>query len=66
MFKKGGTTHGSCYHYDTHVPFLLFGKGIKHAELGEKVQITDIAPTISTILGIAAPQSTIGSNLIKH
>jgi predicted AlkP superfamily pyrophosphatase or phosphodiesterase len=66
MFKKGGTTHGSCYHYDTHVPFLLYGKGINHAEIVEKVAITDIAPTISNILGIAAPQSTIGSNLLKR
>ena len=66
MFKKGGTTHGSCYHYDTHVPFLLFGKGIQQAIISEKVEITDIAPTIATLLGIAAPQGTVGSNLINR
>ncbi len=64
-FKKGGTTHGSCYHYDTHVPFLLYGKNCANAQYTQKVNITDIAPTISTLIGIAAPQGSIGNNLLK-
>jgi predicted AlkP superfamily pyrophosphatase or phosphodiesterase len=53
-----GTTHGSSYGYDTHVPGLFFGHGIKHGYSHQKVEITSIAPTIAQLIGIAFPNST--------
>ncbi|MCC1484744.1 alkaline phosphatase PafA [Winogradskyella immobilis] len=62
-YSKKGTTHGSGYTYDTHVPLLLFGKGIKQGETLQKTRITDIAPTISALLNIAFPNAATGQPL---
>ncbi|WP_111309289.1 alkaline phosphatase PafA [Confluentibacter sediminis] len=62
-YGKTGSTHGSAFNYDTHVPLLLFGKGIKHGETIQKTEITDIAPTMSALLGISFPSGTIGKPL---
>ncbi|MGJ8734939.1 MAG: alkaline phosphatase PafA, partial [Cellulophaga sp.] len=50
-YKKTGSTHGSGLNYDTHVPLLFFGKGIKNGQTFQKTNITDIAPTMSALLG---------------
>jgi predicted AlkP superfamily pyrophosphatase or phosphodiesterase len=62
-YSKTGSTHGSPYNYDTHVPLLFFGKGIKHGQTLQKTEITDIAPTISALLGISFPNGAIGKPL---
>ncbi|MCB4799189.1 alkaline phosphatase PafA [Neotamlana laminarinivorans] len=62
-YSKTGSTHGSGFKYDTHVPLLLFGKGIKHGETLQKTVIPDIAPTISALLGISFPNGTTGEPL---
>lgn len=62
-YRKTGTTHGSGLKYDTHVPLLFFGKGIKHGHTFKKTEITDIAPTISALLGISFPNFAIGEPL---
>ena len=55
-----GTTHGSCYSYDTHVPLIFWGKNIKNSTSDELFLIQDIAPTISNILGISYPSGCTG------
>ncbi|MDO7170790.1 alkaline phosphatase PafA [Mariniflexile sp. AS56] len=62
-YSKTGSTHGSGFDYDTHVPLLFFGKGIKHGETFQKTEITDIAPTMSALLGISFPNGAIGQPL---
>lgn len=62
-YRKTGTSHGSGLNYDTHVPLLFFGTGVKHGETYKKTEITDIAPTISSLLGISFPNTTIGQPL---
>lgn len=59
-YGKTGSTHGSPQIYDTHVPLLLFGKGIKQGSTVNRTEIPDIAPTISALLGIAFPNGTTG------
>lgn len=58
-----GTDHGSGYVYDTHVPLLFFGKGIKKGHTYKKTEITDIAPTMSALLGISFPNGATGQPL---
>lgn len=58
-----GTTHGSAYNYDTHVPLLWLGYKIKNGRTSEPVSISDIAPTISDILSISFPSASIGKPL---
>jgi predicted AlkP superfamily pyrophosphatase or phosphodiesterase len=58
--RPEGTTHGSPWTYDTHVPLLLFGSGIKPGRYGDVVGVADLAPTLSTLLGIPAPNGSQG------
>jgi predicted AlkP superfamily pyrophosphatase or phosphodiesterase len=48
-----GTTHGSPYTYDTHVPLLFFGNGIKKGKNDTYTTITQIAPTMCNLLQIS-------------
>lgn len=56
-----GTSHGSAYNYDTQVPLLLYGWGIQSGETTRRTYISDIAPTISSLLNILAPSGSIGN-----
>ncbi|WP_299399354.1 alkaline phosphatase PafA [uncultured Gelidibacter sp.] len=62
-YSQTGSTHGSSFNYDTHVPLLFFGHGIKQGSTYQKTHITDIAPTISAILGISFPNAATGQPL---
>ena len=55
-----GTSHGSGYSYDTHVPLIFYGNGIKKGVSKKPYKIIDIAPTISNLLKIEAPNGTSG------
>jgi predicted AlkP superfamily pyrophosphatase or phosphodiesterase len=59
-YPKTGSTHGSPFVYDTHVPLLFYGQGIPKGSTVERTEIPDIAPTISALLGIAFPNGTTG------
>ncbi len=63
VYSPTGSTHGSGLTYDTHAPLLFFGKGIKKGSTTKKTKITDIAPTISALLGIAFPNGATGDVL---
>ncbi len=59
-FGKGGTTHGSPYPYDTHVPLVWYGWKIRPGQTVEPVSITDIAPTLAALLHIMRPNGCTG------
>ncbi|NQW36974.1 MAG: alkaline phosphatase family protein [Flavobacteriales bacterium] len=59
-YPHTGTTHGSGYNYDTHVPLIFYGKGIKTGQSNTYYPIIDIAPTMATLLGIEFPNATSG------
>ncbi|MGB1042028.1 MAG: alkaline phosphatase PafA [Tenacibaculum sp.] len=59
-YKDGGTSHGSGYSYDTHIPMIFYGNGIKHGTSKKKYEIIDIAPTISNLLQIEFPNGSTG------
>ncbi|QTE23936.1 alkaline phosphatase PafA [Polaribacter cellanae] len=58
--SRKGTSHGSGYSYDTHVPVIFYGNGIRKGSSAKKYEIIDIAPTISNLLKIEAPNGTSG------
>ncbi|RLJ62540.1 putative AlkP superfamily pyrophosphatase or phosphodiesterase [Lacinutrix venerupis] len=62
-YSKTGSTHGSGSTFDTHVPLLFYGNGIKKGSTLTKTEITDIAPTISALLGISFPNGATGNVL---
>jgi predicted AlkP superfamily pyrophosphatase or phosphodiesterase len=55
-----GTTHGSGWNYDTHVPVILYGQGVRPGEVVELTSIIDIVPTVCTIVGLALPDGSTG------
>lgn len=60
-----GTTHSTPYHYDSHVPVIFYGAGVRAAQYPEEIAVNDIAPTLSAILGIEAPSGSSGRVLEK-
>lgn len=64
-FLEQGTTHGTSYTYDTHIPLIFYGWNIPKQTINDKVYIVDIAPTIASLLKIAEPNACIGVPLIK-
>ena len=60
-----GTSHGVLYNYDAHIPFLIVGNGIKQGVINTPTYMTDIAPTITTLLGIQMPSGSIGKPVLE-
>lgn len=59
-YRPGGSTHGSPYDYDTHVPLLFWGPGyVGQGEMKERVEIADLAPTLAGIAGLRAPAQAL-------
>jgi hypothetical protein len=56
-----GTTHGLWNPYDSHIPLLWFGWGIKKGITQREVYMTDIAPTLAALLRIQMPSGNIGT-----
>ncbi len=64
-YSRTGSTHGSPQIYDTHVPLLFYGKGVKKGSTNQRTEIPDIAPTLASMLGIAFPNGTTGKPIIE-
>jgi predicted AlkP superfamily pyrophosphatase or phosphodiesterase len=62
---RTATTHGSAFSYDTHVPLLWYGKNIPKGHSVRRVNITDIAPTITAFCRVMLPSGTYGNPLIE-
>jgi predicted AlkP superfamily pyrophosphatase or phosphodiesterase len=60
MFSAHGTTHGTTYGYDAHVPVIFMGPGIRAGRFDETIAVNDIAPTLATLLGIETPSGSVG------
>jgi len=66
IFGSGkGTTHSSPYGYDTHVPVLFMGLGIKAGRYVQEVMPNDIAPTLATMLDVETPSGSSGRVLAE-
>jgi hypothetical protein len=55
-----GTTHGSWYSYDSHIPLLWYGWNIPVGRTNRETYMTDIAPTVAALLKIQMPGGTVG------
>jgi hypothetical protein len=58
--KTSGTSHGTPYNYDTHVPVIFMGQGIRAGRYDERIMVNDIAPTLASVLDVEAPAGAIG------
>jgi len=60
-----GADHTSPYNYDTHVPLAFYGVAFRPGLYATHAEPVDLAPTLSSILGINAPSSSIGRVLTE-
>jgi len=54
------STHGSPWRYDTFVPVIFAGAGLKPARVERPITPYDIAPTLATYLNVKPPSGSIG------
>jgi predicted AlkP superfamily pyrophosphatase or phosphodiesterase len=57
-YSHTGTTHGSGYTYDQHVPLIWYGWKVKQGSTNKRIAVTDIAASISNLLGISFPNGS--------
>jgi len=57
--------HGSPWAYDTFVPIFFAGHTVSAQTISRPVSPTDIAPTISSYLGIKYPSGNVGNPLVE-
>jgi predicted AlkP superfamily pyrophosphatase or phosphodiesterase len=60
-----GTSHGSAFNYDTHVPLLWYGNRMKHQEIFRPLEITDISATLVHMLKLQRIGSMTGKPIIE-
>ncbi len=60
-----GTTHGTPYSYDSHIPLIFMGPGIKPGRYVRSVALNDLAASLATLLGVETPSGSVGSALVE-
>jgi predicted AlkP superfamily pyrophosphatase or phosphodiesterase len=65
MRSATGTTHGTPYNYDAHIPLVLMGPRIKPGTYSDPVALNDLAPTLTTIVGVDPPSGSSGRVLTE-
>jgi predicted AlkP superfamily pyrophosphatase or phosphodiesterase len=59
------TNHNSPYEYDSHVPLIWFGWTVNRSTIARKVNMTDIAATLSSLCKVPYPNACTGEPLIE-
>ena len=57
---RRGSSHGTPYYYDRHVPMIFMGPGIRPGRDASRARTIDFAPTFAAILGIPYPADLDG------
>ncbi len=65
MAATGGTTHGTAYSYDTHIPLVIMGPRIRPGRYDRPVLLNDLAPTLATLLNVESPSGAAGQPLTE-
>ena len=60
-----GTTHGTPYAYDAHIPLVFMGPGIKAGHYDGNVALNDLAPTLATMIAVETPGGSQGRVLTE-
>jgi predicted AlkP superfamily pyrophosphatase or phosphodiesterase len=65
LFGAKGTSHGTPFDYDTHVPVIFMGPGIKPGKYYGTIAVNDIAPTLATMMEVEIPSGSVGRVLAE-
>lgn len=63
--QRTGTTHGTPYPYDSHIPLIFMGHGIRPGRYPQHVALNDVAPTLAARLGVSFPSGADGRVLAE-
>ena len=64
-FGGNVASHASGYDYDTHVPLIIYGAGVKPGRATEFVRTVDLAPTLAALAGVKPSERLDGVVLTK-
>jgi hypothetical protein len=59
------TDHNSPYEYDSHVPLIWYGWTVNRSSVSRKVNMTDIAATLSSLCKIPYPNACSGEPMFE-
>lgn len=59
------TNHNSHYEYDSHVPLIWYGWAVNRANITRKVNMTDIAATLSSLCKVPVPNGCTGDPMFE-
>jgi hypothetical protein len=66
--KHGGSSHGSVWNYDTHIPLALYGPGFIHS--GKRIQTAatqqDLVPTLAQLIGAVPPEDAFHGRVLSE
>jgi len=65
IFGKGKATHSTTFSYDSHVPVIFMGQGIRPGRYSSTIAVNDIAPTLATLLDVETPAGSVGRVLTE-
>jgi predicted AlkP superfamily pyrophosphatase or phosphodiesterase len=65
IFTQTGATHGAAFGYDTHVPVIFMGPGIRAGQYHNAIAVNDVAPTLATMLEVETPAGSVGRVLTE-
>lgn len=60
-----GSTHGTWNPYDAHIPFIITGWHVSHGYTQARTYITDIAPTVCSLIHVQMPNGCIGNPVVQ-
>lgn len=59
------STSLSGYNYDSHIPLIIYGGGIEAQTIERETDITQLAATISHLIGIGTPWAASGHRIVE-
>ena len=65
IFTPSGATHGTAFGYDTHVPVIFLGPGVREGRYYRSITPNDIAPTLAAMLDVETPSGSAGRVLAE-
>ena len=65
MRQATGTTHGTPYNYDAHIPLILMGRQVAPGQYSANAALNDLAPTLATLVGVEIPSGSSGRVLTE-
>ena len=60
--RGGGTgaTHGTPYNYDSHIPLVFMGPGVRPGTYYTTAVLNDLAPTVASMIEVEIPSGSVG------